>query len=134
MNPSHRPAISYSYASSRLIAVHFARLVFLPAETSPLDLPEQRPVLNLEALPDARGVVDGVADELSLLAELEVDVLLVVLALDVGHVDGDEDVGRVALEAQKGEDDGGEVGGGRAVGGGARCLGRDECVGGRVLS
>lgn len=75
-----------------------------------LNLLEQIPILDLEALPDLGGVVDGVADEAALLPQLQVDVLLVVLALDVRHVDGDEDVGQLALEAHQRQDDGREIG------------------------
>lgn len=54
---------------------------------------EQLPVLHLKGGPYLGGVLDRVADQLALLPEREVDLLLVVLALDVRHVDGDEDVG-----------------------------------------
>lgn len=99
-----------------------------------LVLAEQSPVLYLERRPDARRVLDGVANQLALLAQLEVDVLLVVLALDVWDVDGDKDVCLLLLQAQQCHDDSGEVGRrGRITGWlrrHARCLRRDESVGG----
>jgi hypothetical protein len=77
--------------------------------TSLLDLLEQAPVLDLESLPDDSGVVDGVLNQLSLLADLQVDVLLVVLALDVRHVDGDQDVRVLGLQPHQVQHDGCEV-------------------------
>lgn len=68
-----------------------------------------------------------------MLAKLKVDISLVVFALDVGDVDGDEDIRLLLLEAEEGHDDGGEVGGGRLLlliaRADARGLGRDEGVG-----
>ena len=77
----------------------------------PLDN-EQSPVLNFQGLPDVGSVIDSIANELSLFAQLEIDIFLVVFALDVGHVDGDEDICLVLFEAQEGHDNGSEVGGG----------------------
>lgn len=54
---------------------------------------------------------NGITNELSLLAKLKINLLLIVLALDVRHVDGDEYISLAALEAQKGHDNGSEVGG-----------------------
>ena len=100
----------------------------------PLVLTKETPVLDLERRPDARRVLDSVANQLTLLAQLEVDVLLIVLALDVRDVDSDEDVRLLLLEAQQRHDDGGEVGGrGRVTGRlrrHTRRLRRDERVGG----
>lgn len=79
-----------------------------------LDLLEQPPVLDGKRLPYARGIVDCVPDELPLLPELQVDVVLVVLAVDMRHVDSDEDVGLLLLEAHEGQDYGSEVGRARA--------------------
>lgn len=99
-------------------------------------LAKQTPILNLERRPDAGRVLDGVADELALAAELQVDLVLVVLALDVGHVDGDEDVRLLLLESQERQDDGGKVGRRGGVAGlvdvGGLC--RDEGVRGSSLS
>lgn len=91
---------------------------------------KQAPVLDLKRRPDAGRILNGIANELSLTSELEIDIVLVVLALDVGHVDGDEDVGLKFFEAQEGKCDGCEVGGGRLVAGLAdvRCLRRDEGI------
>lgn len=79
-------------------------------------------------------MLDGVADEPALLAQLEVDVILVVLALDVWHVDGDEDVRRLLLQPQQRQDNGREVRrvtrGLVRVGLGRLC--RDEGVGGQL--
>lgn len=96
---------------------------------------EQTPVVYPERLPDLSGVLDGVANEPALLAQLEVDVVLVVLTLDVRHVDGDEDVRRLLLQPQQRQDDGREV---WCVTGGfggvvwLGCLRRDEGVGGNL--
>lgn len=92
------------------VASVFRVRLYLPK----LNLLKQPPVLDGEGLPYARGVVDGVSDQLALLPELQVDVVLVVLAADVRHVDGDEEVGLLVLEAHEGQDYGGEVGRARA--------------------
>ena len=93
-------------------------------------LSKEAPVLDLEGAPDAGGVLDGVADELALLPELQVHFVLVVLSLDVRHVDRDEDVRLLLLQAQKRHDEGGEVrAGGPVLGSGG--LGRDESIGRR---
>lgn len=73
---------------------------------------KESPVLNLQGLPDVGSVIDSIADELSLFAQLEVDILLVIFTLDVRNVDGDEDISLVFFEAQEGHDDGSEVGSG----------------------
>lgn len=75
-----------------------------------LVLSKQAPVLDLKRRPDASRVLDGSTNQLSLTSQLEVNVLLVVLALDMRHVDGDEDVCLKLLKSQKCEDDGGKVG------------------------
>lgn len=95
-----------------------------------LRIGKQAPVLDLKRRPDTGRILNGIANELSLTSELEIDIVLVVLALDVGHVDGDEDVGLNFFEAQEGKCDGCEVGGGRLVAGLAdvRCLRRDEGI------
>lgn len=102
----------------------------IPFSTS--SLAEQTPVLNLERGPDARRILDSIADELALTTELKVNVFFVVLSLDMGHVDGDEDVSLDLFEAQESHYDGGEVGGVGGVAGLLRLggLGRDEGVGG----
>lgn len=66
---------------------------------SPSNLVEEIPVPNLECLPYFRRIVDGVSYQLALLTQLEIDLLLVVLAFDMRHVYGDEDVCRLLLEA-----------------------------------
>lgn len=78
-------------------------------------------------------MLDRIPNELSLLPHLQIDLVLVVRALNVRHVDGDQDVGLFALEPQEGQDQGGKVGRGRGAAplrvglGGLR---RDEGVGG----
>lgn len=71
---------------------------FMLSFFKPSVLPEQAPVLYFERPPDPSRVLHGVSDKFALLAQLEVNVFLVVLALDVRHVYGDEYVGLVALE------------------------------------
>jgi len=55
-------------------------------------------------------MLDGITNQLALLAERQVDLVLVVLALDVRHVDGDEDVRVLLLEPDQRQDQRGEVG------------------------
>ncbi len=79
-------------------------------------------------------MLDDVIIQLALLAQLEVDVLLVVLALDVAGTLMVSDVCLLLYQAQQCHDDSGEVGRrGRITGWlrrHARCLRRDESVGG----
>lgn len=93
-------------------------------------LAKQSPVLDLEALPDPSRELHGVTNELALLSELEIDIILVVLALDVRHIDGDKDVGVEFLETEEGHDQGREVWCRAALLGlsDLGCLGRDECI------
>lgn len=82
---------------------------FFPFDPIFLNFIKQAPVLNLEGFPDPRRKLDCVANQPALLAEFQVDVVLIVLALDVGHVDGNQDISGLLLQAKKGQDDGGEI-------------------------
>jgi hypothetical protein len=63
-----------------------------------LYLSEQLPVLDLERLPYLGRKVDRVPNQLSLPTHLQIDILLVVLALDMRDVDGDQDVRLLLLQ------------------------------------
>lgn len=91
---------------------------------------KQSPVLDLEALPNASGVFHSVADKLPLLSQLEIDLLLVVLTLDMGYIDGDEDICVEFLKAEQGHDEGREVWRRGALSGLSDlwCLGRYQSV------
>lgn len=64
-------------------------------------------------------------------------MLEVVLARDMRHVNGNQDIGRLLLETDQVEDNGGEVGGlagGAGIGVQGRSLRGDEGVGGDSFS
>lgn len=75
----------------------------------PSDLVEQIPVPDLEGCPDLGSIFYCISDQLALLAQRKVDLVFVVLALDVRHIDSDQYVCRRLLESQQREDEGREV-------------------------
>lgn len=60
---------------------------------------EEFPVLDLEAFPYTSRVLDSVSNELTLLSQLQVDLIYIIFAFDVGNIDGDEDIRVVLLES-----------------------------------
>ena len=101
-----------------------------------LQLIKQPPALHLKCRPDPGRVLDRIPNQLSLLAQRQVHLLLIVLALDVRHVDGDEDVALLLLEPYQREDQRREVGRRRPprLVGARGGLRRDERVGGYALA
>lgn len=75
-----------------------------------LSLIKQTPILDLERLPNLGRELDRITNQLALLAQFQVHVLLVVLALDVRDVDGNEYIGIFLFEPHERQDDGRKVG------------------------
>jgi len=78
-------------------------------------LVEEVPVLDYEGLPYPRGIFDGVSDKPTLFSQLKIDIFLVIFALDVRDIDGDEDIGRLLFKAEKCQNYGREVRRGRGL-------------------
>lgn len=66
--------------------------------TSPSNLVEEPPILDLERFPDLRRVLDGTLDQLSLLPHLHINLLGRILALDMRHVDRHQDIRALTLQ------------------------------------
>jgi hypothetical protein len=56
------------------------------------DLVKQIPVLNLERLPYLRRVLNSIFNHLSLLPKLQIDLFLIIISLDVGDIDGNQNI------------------------------------------
>jgi hypothetical protein len=90
-----------------------------PHSSNPiLNLIKKPPILDLKRLPHPRRILHRILNQPALPAQLQIDILLRVLAADVRHVDGDQDVGALLLQPDQVQHDGGEVG--RGDGRGAR--------------
>lgn len=91
---------------------------------------EETPVLDLKRLPDLRRILHRVLNQLPLQPNLQIDLLDRVLALDMRHVDANQDIRALLLQSDQIQHDGGEVWRGLpaavAGGWGLRC---DERVG-----
>lgn len=74
-----------------------------------LGLAKKPPVLDDKSFPDASCNLNSVSDKLALLAQLQVNLLGVVLSSDVRHVDGDENICVLLFEAQQSHGEGREV-------------------------
>jgi len=111
-------------------------MVTLIQYTGVLHLIEQIPIFDLEATPNFCRILDGIPDQLSLLPERQVDFVLIILSLDVRHVDGDEDVRRLLFEPHKCQEERCEVRRRGPFGAMAllRGLRRDQSVGGNFLA
>ena len=124
--------VSYPVSTTACLS-HFAIRANEPARL--LLSVEQTPVLNLKRVPYLGGILDSISDQLALFSQCQVHLLLVVFALDVRHVDGDQDVRLLLLQSQKREDNGREVGRRGALSGlDLGSLRSNQGVGGDVLS
>jgi hypothetical protein len=111
-------------------------MVTLIQHTGVLHLIEQIPIFDLEATPNFRRILNGIPDQLSLLPERQVDLVLIILSLDVRHVDGDEDVRRLLFEPHKCQEKRCEVRRRGPLGAKVlfRGLSRDQSIGGNFLA
>jgi hypothetical protein len=85
-----------------------------------LNLVEKSPILNLKRLPDPRRILNRILNQLPLLPNLHIDLLLRILALDMRHINRDQDVRAIALQPDQSEHDCCEI---RVLGAGLRWWG-----------
>lgn len=91
-----------------------------------LGLAEKPPVLDDKSFPDASRNLNSISNKLALLAQLQINLLSVVLSPDVRHVDGDQNIRVLLFEAQQSHGEGREVWSGVLVAGVA-CVGGLRC-------
>lgn len=108
-------------------------IVFLPNPKS--NIVKHAPVFNLERLPNPRGALNSIFNHFSLLAKLQIDVVFVVLSLNMGHINGDQDICRLFLQPDKTQHNSCEVWSRNLrflvrVG----CLSSDESICGNILA
>lgn len=91
-------------------SMHIFGILFILISLNTSSSVEQVPVLDHKGFPNARCNLHCVADELALLAQLQVDVFGIVFASNVGDVDGDEYVSLLLFKTEERHGDGCEVG------------------------
>lgn len=98
-----------------------------------LNLIKQTPILNLKSLPNPRCILNCILNQLPLLPNLHIDLLLRILALDMRHINRDQDVRAIVLQPYQSEQYSREI---RVLRAGLRrwSLCGDERVGGDVFS
>ncbi len=104
-----------------------------PLPSPPLNLIKQTPILDLKRLPNPRRILNRILNQLSLLANLHIDLLRRILALDMRHINRDQDIRPIMLQPDQREHYRREI---RALGAGLRRwrLCGDQRVGWDVLS
>lgn len=95
---------------------------------------KELPVLNFECLPDLGGILDRIPDQLALLAQSQINLVLIILALDMRHVDRYQYIRRQLLYPQQRQDQSCEIGCPGPVARGLGRLCRDQGVGWKILS
>lgn len=65
---------------------------------------EKSPILDLKTLPNLRSILHTLLNQLSLLTNLHIDFLSRVLSLDMRHVNRDQDISTLLLQADQGQD------------------------------
>lgn len=65
-----------------------------------LGLAKKPPVLDDKSFPDASRNLNSISNKLALLAQLQINLLGVVLSSDVRHIDGDQNIRVLLFEAQ----------------------------------
>ena len=84
----------------KLIQLEIPNL-YLFKSTSSSNITEEGPVFDLKWLPNLGWDLHSILNELSLLSKLEINFCLSIFSLDMGDVDGDDDISDLLLKPNK---------------------------------
>jgi hypothetical protein len=87
--PSHKP-IKYTHPCTQSASPLPIPFPSLPLTN--LNLIKKTPILNLESLPNPRRMLHRILNQLPLFPQLQIDIVLRILALDMRHVNRDQDI------------------------------------------